>query len=379
MAGANPALNINETSEIFASPDASRRGAKPAPDVLERAIAATHHDAPHANGPNRNQKAAIIVRLLQGDGEGLSLAGLDATALTKLVHGMAELSFVDEATVLQVIQEFLTDIDSFALHFQPGLQGAIEQLGSDLPEDIARKLRTAPPPVVPDDPWSAIAQMDVSEILSVIADETPQVLAIVLSKIQPVKAAEVLSELPEEKASAATKAAIGVGVIGDKTVAQIGDTLIRQSLDTSADGALSGSPIERVGAILNFAPGKTREALLREIETQHQETGEQIRQIMFTFADIPDRVEIKDIAKVVRSVDSDILVTALAGAMTSDKGSAEFILSNLSKRLGEQLTEEVQEVGEVKQKDADAAMNMIIQSIRDLEDSGEITLISPQE
>lgn len=100
---------------------------------------------------------------------------------------------------------------------------------------------------------------------------------------------------------------------------------------------------------------------------------------MFTFGDIPDRIEIKDVSKLVRAVDNATMATALSGAATSEKETVDFILSNLSKRPSEQLSEEIRELGEVKPKDADAAMNAVVQGIRDLETSGEIMLITPEE
>jgi len=72
-------------------------------------------------------------------------------------------------------------------------------------------------------------------------------------------------------------------------------------------------------------------------------------------------------------------LTALAGAMISEKDAADFILANMSKRLSEQLSDEVKELGDVKPKDADAAMSAVIQGIRQLEATGELTLVSPEE
>ncbi|MFT5001651.1 MAG: flagellar motor switch protein FliG, partial [Planctomycetota bacterium] len=70
---------------------------------------------------------------------------------------------------------------------------------------------------------------------------------------------------------------------------------------------------------------------------------------------------------------------ALAGGQISEKETVDFLFANLSKRLSEQLIEEVGEIGEVKAKDADRSMNAVVQGIRDLESAGELTLISPEE
>ena len=119
--------------------------------------------------------------------------------------------------------------------------------------------------------------------------------------------------------------------------------------------------------------------MLGALENDDAAMSERVRRIMFTFGDIPDRIEVKDIPKLARAVDNSTLITALAGAEITEKEAAEFILGNLSKRLAEQIREEIRETGEVKVKDADAAMNKLVAGIRELEATGEITLISPEE
>jgi len=151
---------------------------------------------------------------------------------------------------------------------------------------------------------------------------------------------------------------------------------ITESARMAADlGALAGSPLDRVGSILNYTPGSSRETMLTALESHDARLVDQLRKIMFTFGDIPDRIEVKDVPKFVRAVDNAVLVQALAGATIMEKEAADFIFANLSKRLSEQLGEEVREVGDVKAKDADDAMNAVVQAIRKLEEDGQIMMI----
>ncbi len=74
-----------------------------------------------------------------------------------------------------------------------------------------------------------------------------------------------------------------------------------------------------------------------------------------------------------------MLVTALAGAIADeDRASVEFLLSNISTRMAENLREEMGERGKVRQKDADDAMAQIVGVIRALVDEGAITLIEEE-
>ena len=221
--------------------------------------------------------------------------------------------------------------------------------------------------------------MEVSDLLTALAAETPQVVALTLAKLDSSTAADVLGGLDQNSARAVTLAACRTGRVEEKTLFDIGVAILATLEHSQDQGALPGDPAQRLGQILNFAPGATRENLLQGLENSDPEIAERVRRVMFTFADIPDRLEVKDVVKVVRAVENDVLVKALAGAAISEREVNEFILSNLSKRLSEQLTEEIKEVGEIKVRDADAAMNAVVRAIRDLESDGEITLIAPDE
>jgi flagellar motor switch protein FliG len=355
-----------------------------ATDVLERAIADTHNSPPaaHFGTPaklRRDQKAAIIVRLMHMDMGQLSLADLETRSMVQLVRATADLSFVDEATTLAVIDEFLTEIGSNALYFRPGLDSATAALQDHLSEDAAAMLASNKPANAPEDPWLGIQRMDPGELADILLHETPQVCAVVISKINAVKSAEILTHLSDELARDTTFAASKIGRIGEIAVPQIGAAIAQSVKLRNDQGALSGDPAERVGAILNFTPGTERELLISNLENHDSNLAERIRKIMFTFADIPDRVDVKDVAKLARAVENKILITALAAGEKTEPDTVQFILKNLSKRLSEQLVEEMREIGEVKPKDADAAMNAIIQGIRDLESQGVITLITQED
>jgi flagellar motor switch protein FliG len=139
--------------------------------------------------------------------------------------------------------------------------------------------------------------------------------------------------------------------------------------------------VERVGAILNVSPAATREDVLKGLEEDDASFAEQVRKAIFTFVHLPKRVLPRDVPKVARIVDQPVLVTALAAAM-ADPGkvdAAEFVLANMSQRLAQALREEVSTRGKVKEKDAEDAMNAVVQAVRQLESTGELVLISDEE
>lgn len=351
----------------------------PAPVPVAKALIPQRRATDHPKRLNRHQKAAIIVRLLTDGDVDLPLEKLEQPNMARLTRAMGGLAYVDEATTLTVVHEFLGEFGSLALYFRSGIQGAMERLESYLSQETRRSLVSAPGPEIPNDPWRVLGGTDTDILVRVLSSETPQVNALALSKLPATRAAEVVSALPEAVARSAILAAARIDRITQKTVSEVGTALMGAATRLTRPGALPGTPVDRVGSILNFAPGARREDMLSGLQTADPALADQIRRVMFTFGDIPDRIEIKDVPKLVRAVDNDTLVTALAGSMTSQKDTVDFILANMSKRLADQLSEEVRDIGDVKPADADAAMNAVVAGIRTLEADGELTLISPEE
>jgi len=135
-------------------------------------------------------------------------------------------------------------------------------------------------------------------------------------------------------------------------------------------------PVERVGAILNFSPSTTRDAVLSGLEQADSGFANEVRRAIFTFANIPARIDPRDVPKIIRDVDPAQLTVALAAATGKDATTTEFILSNMSQRMADQIRDEVGELGKVNEADGDTAMSAVVATIRELEAAGDIFLVA---
>ena len=161
-------------------------------------------------------------------------------------------------------------------------------------------------------------------------------------------------------------------------VYRIGVTLAEE-LETRPARAFSDGPVSRVGAILNYAPGSVRDQILEGLDKDDAEFAREVRQAIFTFANIPERISNRDVPKIQGKIDQADLVTVVAGAAGADRKAVEFILANISKRLAENIGEEAKEKGTVKTQDCEAAMMRIVNTIRELEAAGEIFFVADDD
>jgi flagellar motor switch protein FliG len=216
-------------------------------------------------------------------------------------------------------------------------------------------------------------------LLPVLEDESIDVSAVLLSK-QPVsRAAELLGMVPGDQARRITYAISLTGAVTPDAVARIGQALAAR-FDSIPPRAFNDGPVERVGAILNFSPANTRDTVLEGLEKQDSEFATRVRKAIFTFENIPDRVDPRDVPKIIRGLSPETLSAALSAASASGmETSSDFILNNISKRMADAIRDEIQENGPVTGKDGDAAIAELVTEIRALETAGEIFFVAPDD
>ena len=326
------------------------------------------------------EKAAIIVRLMLAEGAPLKVTNLPEEMQTELAQQLGKMRRVSRETLKAVVDEFLGELEQVGLSFPGGLEGAISLLDGHMSANAASRLRRMSGGNSSVDPWERINAVSLERIMPVLEEESIEVCAVVLSKLPVPRAAELLSKLAGDRARQVAYAVSLTGNVDPDTVHRIGLSLATQ-LDSQPQKAFDAGPGERVGAILNVAAASTRDEVLKGLVEQDKDFAEVVRKNIFTFEHIKARVGPRDVPKIIRLVDQAQLVTALTyGSGNPDLvPSVEHILANLSQRMAQSLREEMTARGKIKEKDAEEAMGAIVMAIRQLEGSGEVILINPDD
>lgn len=326
------------------------------------------------------EKAAIIVRLLLSEGAPIQLSALPEEMQTALAQQMGQMRRVSRVTLRAVVEEFMSELDQVGLAFPGGLEGALSIMDGHLSANAASRLRRMSGSNSSMDPWERIGALALDLILPVLEEESIEVCAVVLSKLPVPRAAELLSKFPGERARQVAYAVSLTGNVDPDTVRRIGMALASQ-LDSQPLKAFDVGPGERVGAILNIAAAATRDDVLKSLQETDADFAQIVKKNIFTFEHIKAKVGSRDVPKVVRVVDQTALVTALTFALANPdlEPSAEHILANLSQRMTQTLREEIGARGKIKEKDGEEAMGAIVMAIRQLEGSGEVILVQPED
>ncbi len=330
---------------------------------------------------SRRQKAAVIVRLLLDGGAALPLDRLPEEHQADLTRAMGELRAIDRTTLRAVVEEFVSELEAVGLTFPGGLEGALGVLEGHISAATASRLRRQAGLAARSDPWTKLAALAPERLCAMLLAEGPEVGAVLLSKLPVALAANLLGQLPGDRARRLARAFADTGRIAPETVARIGHALLAE-VEAERPAAFAAAPVDRVGAILNSTPAALRDAVLTGLETEDPAFAAEVRRKIFTFADIAKRLEPTDVPRVVRECDPQALVTALAYGLPAGgdlAASAEHLLGNLSQRMAGQLRDQVADRGTVAEKEGDAALAAVVAAVRRLEERGELVLKPPPD
>lgn len=324
---------------------------------------------------SRRQKAAIVVRLLLAEGASLPIRNLPEALQAELTTQIAGMSFIDRATLRDVVEEFATELDSIGLSFPDGIDGALSVLEGAINPDLAARLRAQSGQLWADDPWEAIATFPNVRLSAILQAESSEVGAVILSKLPVAKAAELLNALPGPDARRLTLAVSETADIAPGIVSRIGLALAAE-LRAEPPRAFTAAAVERLGAILDVSASPTREDVLAGLAQEDEELAERVRRAIFTFADIPDRLDRRDVPGLARAIDQTEFIRAIAGARDDARltAAADFLLGSLPGRLADTIREGAKELGTIEPGAAESAQIAVVRGIRALVDRGEIRL-----
>jgi len=325
------------------------------------------------------EKAAIVVRFLMTEGADVPIKDLPDDLQAELTQQMGSLRRIDRDTLIEVVEEFAAELQATGLTFPKGIAGALTELDGQISHSAAAQIRKRSGVRASGDPWEKLRNLEVEDLIDVLEGESTEIAAVLVSKIDVKKAAALLGQIPGERARRITYAVSKTSAVTPEAVDRIGRALVEQFEDV-APTAFDNPPVDRVGAILNSSRTMTRDQLLEGLDEADKDFATRVRKTIFTFKHIAQRVDVRDVPSILRVVDNEVLVTALAAATDeASKLSAEHILNNISARMADQIREAVEEAGTVSDEDGETAMGEVVMGIRGLADAGEILLSEDED
>jgi flagellar motor switch protein FliG len=218
-------------------------------------------------------------------------------------------------------------------------------------------------------PFGFLKRVDPQNLLTFIIDEHPQTIALILSHLPPSYGAEIIAGLPTERQLAVIRRVANMGQTNPEVIKEVERGLESRMASVMSQSFENAGGVESVAEILNVTERATERALLENLAQEDPDLVEEIRRLMFVFEDISKLAD-KDVQSVLKNVETNQWAMALKGASEDLKKK---VLGNMSQRAAQLLSEEMEYLGPVRLSEVEGVQQQIVDIVRRLEDSGEIT------
>ncbi|WP_240125294.1 flagellar motor switch protein FliG [Thermomonas alba] len=320
------------------------------------------------------QRAAILLLSLGEQQAAEVLKHLNAKEVQKLGLAMTSVGSVSQEDIEKVVDEFIQTLE------RPNLAAGADEyvravLMQALGEDRASSLIDRILMGRNTSGLDTLKWMEPRAVADLVRNEHPQIIAIVLSHLDPDQAAETLKFLPERVRADVIVRIATLDGIPPHALNELNDVMARQFAGNQNLKSSSIGGVKVAANILNFMDGGMDETILEAIAQIDEPLTGQIRDLMFVFDDLAE-LDDRAIQTVLREVPADKLALALRGA---DQKVKDKIISNMSQRASEMLLEDMEARGPVRLAEVEAAQKEILTLVRKMADEGTIQLSAKAE
>ena len=326
-----------------------------------------HSASSHLTG---RQKAAVFLITIGSGRAAEILKHLTDREVEALSTEMATLWRVEVETAQAVLEDLAEEFrqrNDFALGGPEFAKDVLVQLvGEERADEIIGSI-TAQAELRP---FDFLRRTPPEQIVTFLADESPQTVALVVASLHTKLAAKVLAALPSEMQA---DVALRIATMGDTNPGVVEDIErgLRQKLSSVVNQEFSSAGgVDSLAEILNGAGRSTERVVLQAIAEERAELADEIRQRLFTFDDIVVLSD-RDIQLVLREVDQKDLGLALRGVADEVR---ERVFANMSSRGAEMLREDLETGQPQRRAVVEEAQGKVVAAIRRLEEAGAITL-----
>jgi len=327
---------------------------------------------PEATKTRTGVERAAILLLTLGESEAAEiLKHMGAKDVQRLGRSMSELTSVSRDEVRDVLGTFTTQLEaqtSLGVGSDEFVRKVlVNALGDEKANSLMDRIRLGGQRKG----LEALKWMDSRAVAELIRNEHPQIIAIVLSYLEPDQGAEVLGFLPENMRSDLIVRVATLDGVQPSALSELDEMMEKQFAAGASNGKSSSLGGLKVAAeMVNLLDAKMGSAVMTEVGKADERLSQSIQDLMFVFDDLLE-VDDRGMQELLRQVPADKLLLALKGADETFKAK---VFKNMSQRAAEMMKDDLANKGPVRLADVEAAQKEILLAARKLADDGTINL-----
>jgi flagellar motor switch protein FliG len=315
------------------------------------------------------RKAAALLITLGTEASAKLLARLPPEALDRVALELMRMPAVDSTVRDAILEEAYAGLFAHAGVLPGGENYAVELFGQAFGQSKAHELLERVHQAQQIVPFDFLLDIEPPQAAGLLAEEHPQTIAIVLAHIDPRAAARILTQFePSVQVEVAKRIALTEQITPEAV--EIVEDGLRRKLSSVVTEVTSIGGTRPLASVLNQVGRTNERQILTALAEQDSQLADEVRRYMFVFDDVI-LLDDRAMQRVVRELDAKDMALALRPAT---EGLRLKFFQNMSQRAAEMLREEMSLAGQVRMKAVEEAQQRIIDMIKKLEDSDEISI-----
>lgn len=319
------------------------------------------------------QRAAVLVMLLaEEDATGL-LSRLSPEELQLLGAKMCELGEIGPEAIADAIAGFAERADEATMPAQDRsadvrriMTGAVGELKAD---NLMRRI-IPPEERKPVTSLELARWLDPEVIVTLMADEHPQAIAVLLLQLDPQVAAQVLAGLPGEAQAPVVQRIARLGPIAPDALKVLEELLTAKITRSHGRMPLTMGGVKEAAEIINNAARTVEKRVMPEIGKLDKKLAKELEFELFKFEHLYP-LDTKAMGALLREIENETLIDALKGISEEER---EPFFAAMSTRAADGVRDEIEARGRLRKADVLAAQQAVIATAKRLAGEGIIVL-----
>ena len=319
---------------------------------------------------NPAEKAAAVISIIGAETGSEGFKYLNDGEIEQISIELARLPRLSDTEINDISKEFYECCVTQKVISEGGKDYAKEVLEKAFGQQQARNLMDRVTKALKTKSFGFIRKVDYKSLMSVVQNEHPQTLAMILSYATPEQASRIIVNLPKETQIDVVERVANMDRAYPTAVKIVEDVVRRKIGSSESEEAMEVGGLNYIADVMNHVDRSTERDIFEELNIKNPQLAENVRKLMFVFEDIA-YLDPLSIQRFIRDVDSKDIAVALKVANKEVTGA---IFSNMSNRMRESIQTDMEYLRNIRMSDVEEAQQRIVGTIRRLEEDGEIVI-----
>ncbi len=333
------------------------------------------------------QRAAVIIAMLGEEAARPIVDKLGDRELTRVVAALESISVLSREALVEIVVDFLTSLHKSSGALRGGRDTAREIVGSLVDSRRLSVILGEAPRETGQDPagtedtgdvWSRLARRKPAAIAAYLSGLTPNLIALILRKLDVAASSEVLCHLDEARLVPTMGFLVDVKPMDPGIESVVARMVEMEFLNGEPDADEEDqSHLEAIGEMLTLIPDEKRESLVAYLKREHETKLRRIEQSILTIEALPAILPRNSVPVVFRELEGSVLTKLLGTFQTAYPQVAEYLLGNISSRMADQYRDDLTDFKPLPEAEAEALQREFLTTLMGLKQRGVITLERP--